>query len=529
MKKKSIIFSLIKLLSVFTLLQAQNIPVRWDNGVNVIVSRDQTSITKNTNTKQWNTWARSLNKFDDNKKAFLYYKADVRSRGNKGLIVALGPLERNYTLATVAFGFKVTNNRIWWIKNGNNIGFYTRVGQGEEKLEIRRFVNSNGVWKVLFKINGTNVYTTNGTSDLYYAYGLIRRNNATIENVEAKLFQEEKTVENCALDEKALINLNLNGGIPPYTISWSNGATSENITNLAAGLYTVDVTDAGGFNVSKNIRVFSTLAWTNEVNVTTSNSSIHKPFRAGIASGASENTFAPGVLNFVEFKIEGTATKSIGFSGISGTTPEYGFLFTPTNYYILDGNTVQIIPSPPPISSNTKFRILRLVNGNVRYEVDGATVYTSIPTNTTVNYQLKATINEVNNGFVEMKSSICNKKERAETINVATLKKKIDGSYHLTTNCNLYFQYREEYINRELTYNIYKDPTYTLVKTQNDFPVPVVYGNNPQLVINFGVNGLCLGGGLYILEVIDAKGGKTFLRLKVTSGNCNPCLIVGPK
>ena len=36
------------------------------------------------------------------------------------------------------------------------------------------------------------------------------------------------------------------GGTPPYTYAWSNGATSESITNSPAGTYTVTVTDANG-------------------------------------------------------------------------------------------------------------------------------------------------------------------------------------------------------------------------------------------------------------------------------------------
>lgn len=115
--------------------------------------------------------------------------------------------------------------------------------------------------------------------------------------------------------------------------------------------------------------------------------------------------------------------------------------------------------------------------------------------------------------------------ESIEGVRVATLKKKLDGSYHVLSDCNLYLQYREEYVDRALTYNIYKDPKYLLVKNQNDFPVPVKYGHNQKLKINFGVNGLCLGGGLYILEIIDAKGAKTYLRVKVPAITCAPCAI----
>jgi hypothetical protein len=40
------------------------------------------------------------------------------------------------------------------------------------------------------------------------------------------------------------INITVTGGTPLYTFSWSTGATTQNISNLAAGCYTVTVTDS---------------------------------------------------------------------------------------------------------------------------------------------------------------------------------------------------------------------------------------------------------------------------------------------
>lgn len=42
------------------------------------------------------------------------------------------------------------------------------------------------------------------------------------------------------------INLSIDGGTPEYVMAWSNGQTSEDLSALPSGAYTVTVTDAGG-------------------------------------------------------------------------------------------------------------------------------------------------------------------------------------------------------------------------------------------------------------------------------------------
>ncbi len=73
----------------------------------------------------------------------------------------------------------------------------------------------------------------------------------------ALVLSETHTDETCAGNGDGSINLSVSGGTAPYTYSWSNGQTTQDISGIGGGLYTVNVTDGNGCTGTLGVTVIS--------------------------------------------------------------------------------------------------------------------------------------------------------------------------------------------------------------------------------------------------------------------------------
>ncbi|MEM6964692.1 MAG: gliding motility-associated C-terminal domain-containing protein [Bacteroidota bacterium] len=70
--------------------------------------------------------------------------------------------------------------------------------------------------------------------------------NITVENIPAIAITETITPPSCPGDSDAAIDVTVSGGVEDYTFAWSNSQTTEDISGLTAGTYTLTVTDCLG-------------------------------------------------------------------------------------------------------------------------------------------------------------------------------------------------------------------------------------------------------------------------------------------
>lgn len=128
---------------------------------------------------------------------------------------AAGSIDISLTDGTAPFTFNWSNGAISQNLNGLSAGSYTLL------------------------VTDVNGCSTTGT----FAVG---SDNGTLNLVSLLV-----TDENCG-DSQGAIDITVSGGSAPLTYDWSNGATSQDISALSAGIYDVTVTDLFGCSVSNS-------------------------------------------------------------------------------------------------------------------------------------------------------------------------------------------------------------------------------------------------------------------------------------
>lgn len=125
-----------------------------------------------------------------------------------------------------------------------NGGSFFAIGQTVVTLTATDGAGNTAVCAFTITVNPRQENTTNGLDD--DCDGLV--------DEPMKLAFARINVS-CHAAANGAIDLTISQGLPPYSFAWSNGATSEDLTGLSGGEYTVTVEDAQGLMLEKTIVV----------------------------------------------------------------------------------------------------------------------------------------------------------------------------------------------------------------------------------------------------------------------------------
>ena len=119
----------------------------------------------------------------------------------------------------------------------------------------------------------------------------------------------------CAGAGNGAVNLNVRGGTGNYTYAWANGATTEDLTGIGAGSYTVTVTDASGCSAMQVFKISTPATLRVSSNVTDANCD-------GTVVGAIDLTVTGGVPPYTYLWSNGAVTGDLSnlTAGIYGVT-----------------------------------------------------------------------------------------------------------------------------------------------------------------------------------------------------------------
>lgn len=158
------------------------------------------------------------------------------------------------------------------------------------------------------------------------------------------------------------ISLTALGGTAPYTYLWSNGAVTKDITNLAAGTYTVTVTDAQGCTMTTSATI--TEPTIVSLNAVPTNST------CGFANGSINLTVSGGVTPYTYLWSNGITTEDLSgmLAGTSTVT------VADANGYTKDTNAT-VLDTNGPTLSTTQVNVLcnGAATGSIDLTVNGGT------------------------------------------------------------------------------------------------------------------------------------------------------------
>jgi Zn-dependent metalloprotease len=149
----------------------------------------------------------------------------------------------------------------------------------------------------------------------------------------------------CFGGSDGMINLTLSG-TTPYTIVWDHGPTSQNLTNLAAGTYSVTVTDATNCSATTSITLTQPTLFSASASVTSN----YNGYNVSCAGGSDGVATAFGSGGAPPYSYEWDANAGSQTTAIATNLAAGTYSVTVTDANGCGGNASVTLTEPPPLT-----------------------------------------------------------------------------------------------------------------------------------------------------------------------------------
>jgi hypothetical protein len=227
--------------------------------------------------------------------------------------------------------------------NGNSTGSATAQGNGGSGAYTYNWSNGANTQQA------TNLAAGNYTVTIIDADNCTATATASISEPAELIANASATGESAGGANDGAATANPTGGVPAYAYLWSNGQTAQAITGLAAGSYTVTVSDANGCSTVESVTVASFNCASFGINLSSSNPSCN-----GSTDGEATANPVSGTGPFSYIWSNGSTSNTASNLG-AGT---YNVTITDENACEITGNVTLTAPAALNLTISQQTNVL---------------------------------------------------------------------------------------------------------------------------------------------------------------------------
>lgn len=197
-------------------------------------------------------------------------------------------------VSTTAYSINVTKASFGVFADANSTACY----EDESGVITLTVVNGNEPYQYKWS-NGQSTSSINDLRPGAYGFtvtdaiGCSFSSEAVVEGPDSLSISPVVTVETCFGAKDGAIDISVSGGTTPYSFAWSNGAVTEDLTQLQGDIYSLTLTDANNCKKAFSVQVLTVCEGFEFDNLITPND-----------DGANDAWVVPGIGDFPENELQ---------------------------------------------------------------------------------------------------------------------------------------------------------------------------------------------------------------------------------